>query len=53
MPLHPEDPDNDRHRMAYLDAIRRRRASLVPTSLKFGDPGGMGRRITPAAGNGD
>jgi len=49
MELHPEDPDNNRHRMTYLDSIRRRRAANTPTSLKFGDPGGMGRRITPVA----
>ena len=48
MSLHPEDPDSDRNRVAYLEALRQRRATNVPNSLKFGDPGGRGRRITPA-----
>lgn len=43
------DPDNDRNRLRYLDHLKERRGSIVPKSLKFGDPGGLGRRITPVA----
>jgi len=47
--LDPEDPDSDRNRATYLESVRRRRASSLPESLKFGDPGGVGRRITPVS----
>lgn len=43
------DPDDATNRQAYFEAIRRRRAEQHPTSLKFGDPGGVGRRIIPVA----
>lgn len=47
--MNPLDPDDTRNRLDYLESLRRRRASVVPTSLKFGDFGGRGRRITPVA----
>jgi hypothetical protein len=43
------DPDDARHRATYIEAMKRRRGDIVPDSLKFGDPGGTGRRITPVA----
>lgn len=43
------DPDDERNRLAYFEALRRIRNEQHPTSLKFGDAGGVGRRIIPVA----
>ena len=47
--MNPHNPDSTRNRATYLEFLRRRRDSVVTPVLKFGDAGGMGRRITPAA----